>query len=149
MCNMASETQKCRAKAIELLSRREHSNRELTQKLQRRDYATVVISEVLAKLVVERLLCDERFVECYVRSKSNRGIGPQRLRQVLREHRIDEAIISQYLAEYPWQRLAAEARKKRFGPKIPQEYTDKAKQMRFLQYRGFSLDQINYVMKDE
>ncbi len=145
---MASETQKCRAKAIELLSRREHSNRELGRKLQQRDYDTAVISEVLGKLITERLLCDERFTDCYIRSKSNRGIGPQRLRQALREHHIDDDIIGQYLAEYPWQELAAKARKRRFGPEIPQEYTDKAKQMRFLQYRGFSLDQINRVMND-
>lgn len=134
---------------MDLLSRREHSEVELAQKLQQRDFDPGLVAQTLVDLVAERLLSNERFAESYIRSKSQKGVGPLRLRQALREHQIDDGVIGQCLAEYSWLELAAEARKKRFGSAIPQEYKDKARQMRFLQYRGFSLDQINRVMKSE
>ena len=144
-----SDALKCRVKAMDLLSRREHSERELAEKLHQRDFEPALVAQVLADLVAERLLSNERFAESYIRSKRHKGVGPLRLRQALREHQIEVGVIGQALAEYDWLDVAAEVREKRFGAAIPQEYKDKARQMRFLQYRGFSLDQINRVMKSE
>jgi regulatory protein len=39
--------------------------------------------------------------------------------------------------------LAREVRLKRFGPTPPENFKERARQMRFLQYRGFELTQIN------
>ena len=41
-----------------------------------------------------------------------------------------------------WYALARETRCKKFGLNEPAEFKDKARQMRFLQYRGFEPDQI-------
>lgn len=45
-------------------------------------------------------------------------------------------------ADIDWFSLAASARCKRFGEQIPGTIQDRAKQQRFLQYRGFTHEQI-------
>jgi regulatory protein len=144
-----SQKQQCQATAVRLLGRREHSCRELHQKLQARDFDPHIIAEVVAELQADNLQSDERFAESYVRSKAGRGVGPVRLRQELREHQIDDATIHRYLQDQQWRQLAAEVRQKRFGPALPESFEERARQMRFLQYRGFDSEQINSAMKQE
>jgi regulatory protein len=142
-----SETQDCRAAALRLLSRREHSCKELKQKLLARDFDHHLIDGVVSRLQVDDLLSDERFAESYVRAKMGKGAGPVRLRQELREHEVDDELIERYLHDKNWPQLAIEVRQKRFGKALPQSYEERARQMRFLQYRGFSIEQINGAMK--
>lgn len=144
-----SQKQQCQAAAVRLLGRREHSCRELRQKLLARDFDPHTIDEVLAGLQADNLLSDDRFTESYVRSKALKGIGPVRLRQELREHQIDDETVHRYLHEQQWQQLAEEVRQKRFGPELPDNFAERARQMRFLQYRGFSTEQINGAMKQD
>lgn len=139
----------CRAAAMNLLARREHSLKELHQKLLSRDFETEVVDAALTALTAERLLSNERFVESYVRSKINNGIGPLRLRQELREHGIASEEIEASLREQEWRQLAVAVRQKRFGVDLPQSYEERARQMRFLQYRGFSTEQISSAMKQQ
>ena len=47
-----------------------------------------------------------------------------------------------------WRALAREVRRKKFGPALPRSYSDKAKQMRFLQYRGFGQAEIESAVGD-
>lgn len=140
--------QQCRAAAMNLLARREHSRQELRQKLLSRDFDAEAVDAALMALTAERLLSDERFVESYVRAKMNSGIGPLRLRQELREHGIAGDLIDDALRDQPWRQLAVEVRQKRFGGELPQQYEERAKQMRFLQYRGFAAEQISGAMKN-
>ena len=142
-----SQQQHCQAAAIRLLSRREHSCKELQQKLHARGFDAGLIDQVLAALQTENLLSDDRFAESYVRSKMHKGIGPVRLKQELRQHQVDDELIQRYIGEQPWQQLATEVRQKRFGVVLPDSFDERAKQMRFLQYRGFNTEQINNAMK--
>lgn len=142
-----SQQQDCQAAAIRLLSRREHSCKELQQKLHARGFDAGLIDEVLAALQTENLLSDDRFAESYVRSKMHKGIGPVRLKQELREHQVGDELIQRYLSDQPWRQLATEVRQKRFGVVLPDGFDERAKQMRFLQYRGFNAEQINSAMK--
>ncbi len=139
----------CRATAMNLLARREHSSHELRRKLLSRDYEAAVVDVALAALIAERLLSDERFVESFVRYKINSGLGPLRLRQALRDHGIANDAIEESLLDQSWRQLAVEVRQKRFGDALPDKYEERAKQMRFLQYRGFTVDQINGAMKQQ
>ncbi len=139
--------QSCREVALALLARREHSVKELRTKLYSRGFDDETITAVLADLVDERLLCDERFAREYVRHRAGKGIGPIRLRQELAERGIGNALVAPCLDEYDWFELADEARKKRFGPPVPEDFKARAKQMRFLQYRGFSAEQIRNIFK--
>ena len=144
-----SQQQDCQATALRLLGRREHSYKELQNKLYARGFDTSLIDEVLTALQAENLLSDDRFAESYVRSKMHKGIGPVRLKQELREHQVDDELIQRYLGEQQWKRLAAEVRQKRFGVILPDSFNERAKQMRFLQYRGFNAEQISSAMKQD
>ncbi|MGB5621179.1 MAG: regulatory protein RecX, partial [Gammaproteobacteria bacterium] len=70
--------------------------------------------------------------------------GPLRIRRELEERGVSGELIEIAFDEAgtDWAACAAGVRRKRFGPAIPAEFPDKAKQMRFLQYRGFAPDQI-------
>jgi len=68
-------------KALDLVSRREHSRHELMQKLDKRYPETLpIIEEVLEKLVLNKILDDERFAEMYLNSRARKGFGPKKNR---------------------------------------------------------------------
>ena len=51
------------------------------------------------------------------------------------------------LAEGPdWRALVTEVRNRKFGPEPPPDWPEKARQARFLQYRGFSSDHIRLAL---
>ncbi len=137
-----------RQSAIQLLARREHSRVELHQKLQQRGYPKELIEEQLTKLVNQGLLSDQRFAENYIRSRSNKGYGPVRIINELQQRGVVEEIIATFMNEITkdWFQLAEQVRQKRFGKKIPADFAEKAKQIRFLQYRGFDMAQITKIM---
>jgi regulatory protein len=129
----------CRRRALDLLARREHSRDELERKLRVRGFADATLAETLASLETEGLLADRRFAESFVRARIGRGQGPARIRAELAARGVDQACAVEQLAatEVDWVRLAARARIRRFGPALPENQKERARQARFLQYRGF------------
>lgn len=134
--------------AVRLLARREHSSQELRRKLRARGHDGKQVDEVLAKLENNRLQSDERFTSSYVGHHARRGQGPVRIRAELRQQGIADAQIEQQLAaaEVDWVQLAAEVRQRKFGAGLPRTASERAKQARFLQYRGFNSDQIRAAL---
>lgn len=137
-------------RAMGLLARREHSVKELQTKLSA-DFDIDNINELIEKLISANLQSDERFTENYIRYRSQRGFGSQRIRQELKERGVTADIISNELntAEIDWFSLAITVRCKRFGELVPDSAKDKAKQQRFLQYRGFTHEQITESFNTE
>lgn len=131
---------------MNLLARREHSFLELKNKLCLKDYPQDVVESVLRVLQDEHLLCDQRYAESYVRLRTAKGYGPIRIRQELRERGIDGETVDGAMIDSDWLPVASGARDKRFGREQPQDYREQARQARFLQYRGFTSDQIRRVM---
>jgi len=131
--------------AMNMLARREHSVFELTRKLEQKDFPSELIKEVIERLIADNLLSDERFAEAYVRMRSARGFGLQRIRLEMKERGVDSYLIDRAIAEsdVDWNALASEVRDRKFGEQRPEEFSLRAKQMKFLQYRGFSHAQIN------
>ncbi|MFO7593808.1 MAG: regulatory protein RecX [Pseudomonadota bacterium] len=138
--------------AVGLLARREHSARELAGKLKSRGFADTVVEAVLARLEAERLQSDERFTEAYLRQRSQKGYGPQRIAAELRERGIDDPLISSQFrqaeeeGELDWFELAAAAYRKKYGARPIEDMKDRAKRQRFMQYRGFTHEQIAEAM---
>ncbi len=128
-----------------LLSRREHSQFELIQKLIARGFNEKLCEKQLQFFIDKRIQSDERYLEAYVRSAFIKGKGPQVIRQTLNQHNIEGGHVNEHIydEDYDWYKLATEVRIKRFGQSPPLDFTDKQKQMRFLQYRGFEQEQIN------
>ncbi|WP_069469959.1 regulatory protein RecX [Candidatus Marithrix sp. Canyon 246] len=131
--------------AMEYLARREHASLELSNKLARKGFDADVIESVLAQLQADNLLSDERFVEAYIRHRSNKGFGPLHIRQELQKRGINGDMIS--VDDESWVKSACQAREKRFGKLVPKLKSEQAKQFRFLQYRGFTFSQIEAVFR--
>ena len=139
----AADPEAVRAKALALLVRREYASGELAVALVRKGYAAPVVNPVVATLVGERLIDDTRYAESLVRLLAGRGQGPARIRQQLRAAGLPDEQVTAVLASGPdWSNLAAEVRKRKFGGKAVASWPERARQMRFLQYRGFSKDHI-------
>lgn len=141
-------TAKIQHLALEMLAQREHSAWELWRKLNARGYPSTLIESVLEDLRGENLQSDQRFTESYIRSRVERGFGPYRIAAELKERRIDDTLISDCLTQGvgDWGCRAAKVRRKRFGKALPGSPKEWARQMRFLQYRGFTREQANGVL---
>ncbi|MET0532604.1 MAG: regulatory protein RecX [Steroidobacter sp.] len=135
--------------AVRLLSRREHSTEELRRKLAAKGYPESGIATVVEKLATKKQVSDERFVSSYVHHHARRGKGPVRIRAQLRQQGVTDSQIQQEVSvgETDWTRLAGEVRRRKFGAELPSTASERAKQARFLQYRGFNSDQIRAALK--
>ncbi len=132
-----------RALAMDLLARREHSLAELRTKLAARAFSPEEIEEALARLVSEGLADNSRFVGAFIASRIRKGQGPIRIRAELLERGIDGDSIARALNDaHDWRTLAREVRVRRFGVRAPLDVRDRARQSRFLEYRGFTAEQV-------
>jgi len=140
----ADSESRVRSVALALQSYREHGAKELEAKLTRKGYDSLTTAQVVDELKESGLVSDRRFAEAFVRSHAARGHGPIRIRYELRELGVATDLIASGLdsQDVDWGVLAGEVRRRKFGTKVPPTYPLRAKQMRFLQYRGFSTDQI-------
>ncbi len=133
-----------RKKAMDYLARREHGRVELLDKVTAAGFDADVAENAIVKLTEEGLQSDRRFVEAFVRSRIDQGKGPARIRAELGQRGIAENLIDNGLTDVQqnWHDLARGVRQKKFGAGRPADFETKARQMRFLQYRGFEPDQI-------
>lgn len=137
-----------RARALKLLARREHASVELILKLTRRGFDDEAVAAVAAELETENLLSEVRFAESLARGRAERGYGPLRIRAELSAKGVADNVVDDALAalEADWGALAARVRRKRFGAAPPEDFAAKARQMRFLQQRGFDFDAIRRAL---
>jgi regulatory protein len=131
---------------MDLLARREHSRVELERKLGARGFGEPLLAEVLDELEQDGLLSLERFGQSFVAARYNKGQGPIRIRRELAERGVEADSSWFHDEHFDWDALASETRRKRFGAARPADLKDKARQMRFLEYRGFSHDQIRHAL---
>ena len=139
------------AAAVRLLARREHSIDELRRKLLGKGYPSDTIEPVIQKLAGKRLVSDERFTSSFVHHHAKRGQGPVRIRAELRQQGIADSQVEEALrsAEIDWVQLAREVRRRKFGATAPRSLGERAKQARFLQYRGFDAEQLRAAFREE
>ena len=78
-----------------------------------------------------------------------KSFGSIRISIELNERGVKESIVETYLhaGETSWSQTLVEQYKKKYKNKAIEDYSDKAKRIRFLQYRGFSLDSIYRLVK--
>jgi len=139
-----SDPVEARKKAMDYLARREHSRHELCRKMEKVGFDPNVALDAIEQLRKDDLQSDRRFVEAFVQSRIGQGKGPTRIRDDLSQRGIQPAMIQEVLGELEqdWFALARKTRQKKYGGDEPVEFKDKARQMRFLQYRGFEPDHI-------
>jgi regulatory protein len=144
----AGEVRAARTAALALLAGRDFSRHELVRRLRRKGHGAEVAEAVVDGLVSEGLLRETRYAEQFVTRHVGRGHGPRRIRLEMREKGIDAEAIDRALegAEADWSAVAREARRRKFGLSPPSDQRARAKQARFLQYRGFSSEQIRAAL---
>ena len=134
-----------RVAALRLLTRRDHSRAELKSKLAAQAVSEEQLDAVLEQLQAERLLSDQRYATQRVVARARR-YGDSRLKQELRQQGVSDEDISLALPEGGDEALRCRAVWARKFHQLPQSMEERAKQMRFLQYRGFSSEAIRRVM---
>ena len=135
-------------KALDLVSRREHSRHELMQKLDKRyPNSTPIIEDALDKLETNKILDDERFAEMYLNSRARKGFGPKKIEMELHSKKVDSFFISNAVEAYEnWLENAQKVLKKKFKDQKPTDYQSKMKQKQFLFTRGFSSPIIDKIL---
>jgi len=136
-------------RAIRLLARREHSAKEIRDALTAKGIDAALLEPLLAQLQSDGLQSDRRFAEAYGRYRQQRGFGPLRIKQELIQKGIEAELINEVLnnSETPWEKSIEMVRAKRFGNAMPSDPSNIAKQMRFLNYRGFPAELVHWLMK--
>lgn len=137
-------------KSLDLLSRREHSRKEIKEKLLLRYENTEQINIVLEKLVSNNLINDSRFAEAYVLNRKRKGFGPKKIIFELISKGITESIANEVVEiEGGWIEAARSAFKKKYKDDQNIETKEKLKQKTFLQNRGFGFKEIESVFTND
>lgn len=138
-----------RRTAMDLLARREHGRIELARKLRQRGAPDELIGPVLDRLADEGLLSEARYLESFVRMRANAGYGPLRIREELAQRGLPRADIEQALQEsgFDWNEQLRETWQRKFAGVMPSDMRERARQGRFLGYRGFSPEMIGRLLR--
>lgn len=137
-----------RVQALKCLARRDYSRAELRAKLAPQAESEDQLDILLDTLQAENLLSDQRYASQRVAARGSR-FGNARLKQELRTHGVgDEDIAAAVEAGGDERERCRAVWQKKFGT-FPGSAEERAKQMRFLQYRGFSADAIRHVLRGE
>ena len=149
--------------AFYYLSRREYGRAELKQKLLDKEQDPAQIEKLLIEFAEKGYQSDYRTALMLVREGIRKGRGRTHIKRSFYQRKVDippniDALIDEAQAaseafsdivredsednepSVDWLRLAVEARVKKYGDAIPSAPKEKARQLRFLQYRGFQAD---------
>lgn len=142
------EPSELRERALRLLARREHSHAELVRKLEQAGFDRHDIAPLLDAFEAQNWLSDRRFAESYIADHRARA-GKIKLAYDLRLRGVSDGIIESVLGEQPDSELdrAREVWRKKFTG-APADAAEKARQMRFLQSRGFTSDVIRRAIAE-
>jgi regulatory protein len=136
-----------RERALRLLARREHSRAELGRKLAAHVGPEDDLEALLEDLSRRKLVSDERYAESRAHALS-RKFGAARIAHELRAKGLDKGLAESASAAARGTEVdrarAVWLRKFRAAPTTREQ---RAKQMRFLQSRGFSFDAIRAVVR--
>lgn len=133
--------------ALNHLARREHTRFTLREKLMRKGFSHQSVETTLDSLIQQGFLNEERFCEAFIQKRIKQGYGPVRIIAECHQYGIkDDLIFSQLPQDVEfWLTTIQKILKKKFrSSHLPKE---QLRQIRYLQYRGFKLDQIKASQK--
>ncbi len=130
---------------MDLLARREHTGRELYEKLSKRGFDPDAIDAVIIELAAANLQSDSRFAESFIQQRIRKGFGEYKIRAGLRDRGVDSSITEDSIAglSVDWVEIAEKLIRKKFTDKtLKPGSKELLKCRRYLQSRGFSAEQI-------
>lgn len=137
------EPKTIRLKIMDFLARREYSSKEIYQKMSRRVEYKEMLEDSIDQLVKEGLISDERYAESYFQSRKNKGFGPLRIKNELKQKGVNESLFNEIQEGTDWSVLAMNVLQKKVRGKFPEEQKDVLKLKNFLNYRGFNFQDID------
>lgn len=137
MTDVAKEIQEI---CLRLLSRREHSQQELLDKLVLRGFDRDDVQPVIDLLAEQGWQDDLRYAESYARSRIQKGYGPIRVKHELKQNGITAFDFTGIVEEEAgsWMALLEHVYSKKYADGPIMECNEWAKRSRFLLQRGFS-----------
>lgn len=155
---MTVEFNKLRATALAWLGRQEYYEAKFRQKLKDKEATDEQIELIVEEFTEQNWLSEQRYCNAFVRSRINKGQGKNRIKADAQNKRLDRACLTLALEENDtdWFELALETYNRRYWDKPLADSNgnndkayekEKAKRMRFMQYRGFTMDQMRYAME--
>lgn len=129
-----------------LLARRDYGRQELIDRLNRYAADEAEVIQLVDELETNKYVDDGRVANSMLNSEIYKGNGPRKIQQAFQKKKVDMELVEEKLDEIDWFQQAYDLKVKKFGEKVATDQKDKAKQIRFLQYRGFSLDLIFKVV---
>ena len=131
-------------KALDLLSRREHSRKELFLKLINRFESQEEINLTLDKLEGKNLLSDSRFAEEYVQARRKKGFGPIKISAELEKRGVYETLISKEIDKFDdWEKIAELSFKKKFPDGVSKDFRKLQKQKNFYPIKDLLFTKLN------
>ena len=137
------EPKAIRLKIMDFLSRREHSSKEIYQKLSRRVESKEMLLQSIEDLKRDGLLSDERFAESYFQSRKRRGFGPLKIKNELIQRGVKESFFYSLNEETDWPVFELDVLKKKMNGTYPEGTKEILKLKSFLNYRGFEFHHID------
>ena len=137
-------------RALGLLTRREHSRKELARKLAVRGVAADEAGAAIDRLAAAGWQDDRRFAESLVRGRAGSGYGPLRIRAELATHGLDRDAIAAAMDSYEGD-FADNARDlvgRRHGPGGARDPATRRKAADLLLRRGFAMEQVRAALQD-
>ncbi|WP_299142855.1 regulatory protein RecX [uncultured Vibrio sp.] len=136
--------------AVTLLAKRDYASGEIKRCLKRYSSDEGSINSVMDRLISHHYLDDSRLIEKEIKKQLAKRHGPSRIKQELRQKELELLAIEQALEDLDvdWFELAEELRIKKFGDELPTEPKEKAKQIRYLQYRGHTMGIIMELLSN-
>jgi regulatory protein len=137
------------ARALKLLSRREHSRAELSKKLANYGADSLELERLLDSLESRGWLSDARFAEALVNTRRPR-FGASRIAFELKQKGVAAELVDAHSVKLRESELEAARSvwRKKFRV-LPRTAADKAKQVRFLQSRGFASEVIFQILRTD
>ena len=135
-------------RAVDLISRRLRSEREIRDYARRKQWTEDNTERVIDRLCERGYLNDERFAESFVRSRANtRNFSAKRMKVELQKKGVKPDIITNILAESDdYDEMAA--LRKMIAKKI-NNYDDERKLVAYLARQGFKYDDIKSALVDD
>jgi len=130
---------------LRLLTQREHSQKELLEKLALRGFTKEDALPVIDNLADKGWQSDVRYAESYARSRILKGYGPVRVAYELKQSGVEINYLDQIAQTVAgsWMDLIAQVYDKKYQQDKLLSRSEWAKRSRFLSQRGFSFEMIN------
>jgi regulatory protein len=137
-------------RGIDLLARREYSQRELRQRLVARGHDAAEAETALGTLVEQHYQSDARYAEMLARSRAAQGYGPRRIRMELAAQGITRECVQVAMdaLNHDWAQSAADLLRRRYGASLGTA-DGRARAAQFLLRRGFDATTVRSATRTE